>query len=76
VARITDASIDTIKAWRTDPPRRFPSHPYLQRLEPHLESVRRYMAHQFPHSFAAAHPESPEAIAAIVQQVLQARSRQ
>lgn len=48
VARITGASLDTIKAWRVG--RRFPSWEYLKRLEPYLESVRLYVAKEFPNS--------------------------
>jgi capsule polysaccharide export protein KpsE/RkpR len=66
--RLTGASIDTVKAWRAG--RRFPSNPYLQKLEPHFESVQAYMRQQFPHSMAAAHPESAEALAAAFQQFL------
>lgn len=70
IARITGASTDTVKAWRTDPPRRFPSWENLKRLEPHLVSVQEYVAHEFPNSTSAAHPESPEALDKIASALL------
>ena len=71
VCRITGASLDTAKSWQAG--RRFPSHDNLKRLEPYLESVRRYMMHEFPHSLAAAHPESQQAFAEAFRQFMQSR---
>lgn len=45
VARLAEASVDTVNSWRTG--RRFPQWEYLRRLQRHIPAVRSFVAREF-----------------------------